>query len=161
ENKKYDLAHFLYDRLRPASDVPALLDSVEPPFAGYRRTEAALARYTELIGRDDGEQLPAPAKPVDPGQTYSGVSRLTRLLLLVGDLPPGTNSSADSQVYDGALVEAVKHFQQRHGLGNDGRLGKDTIKQLNVPISARVRQLQLALERWRWLPSEFSAPPII
>jgi L,D-transpeptidase YcbB len=161
ENKKYDLAHFLHDRLLSAPDVPAVLESVEPIFAGYRRTEAALARYTELVGRDDGEQLPVPAKPVDPGQTYAGVSRLSRLLLVVGDLPLDAKSSADSQAYDGALVEAVKHFQRRHGLTDDGRLGKDTIKQLNVPLSSRVRQLQLALERWRWLPSEFSAPPII
>lgn len=35
------------------------------------------------------------------------------------------------------------------------------MKQLNVPLSDRVRQLQLTLERWRWLPTEFSAPPII
>jgi len=161
ENKKYDLAHFLHDRLLSAPDVPAVLESVEPIFAGYRRTEAALARYTELVARDDGEQLPVPAKPVDPGQTYAGVSRLSRLLLVVGDLPLDAKSSADSQAYDGALVEAVKHFQRRHGLTDDGRLGKDTIKQLNVPLSSRVRQLQLALERWRWLPSEFSAPPII
>jgi murein L,D-transpeptidase YcbB/YkuD len=64
-------------------------------------------------------------------------------------------------MYGAALVEAVKHFQRRHGLEDDGRLGADTLKQLNVPLSDRVRQLQLALERWRWLPSEFSAPPIV
>jgi len=160
DQKKYDLAHFLHDRVLRASDVSAVLDSVEPPFPGYRRTEAALARYKDLAPRDDGEQLPVPSKPVEPGQTYAGVPRLTRLLLLVGDLPSDYKLS-DSQVYEGAIVEGVKHFQQRHGLDDDGRLGKDTIKQLNVPLSARVRQLQLALERWRWLPSEFSAPPII
>lgn len=160
EHKKYDLVQFLHDRVLPASDVPAVLDSIEPPFPGYRRTEAALARYKDLATRDDGEQLPVPAKPVEPGQTYAGVPRLTRLLLLIGDLPSDYKPSG-SQVYEGGLVEAVKHFQRRHGLGDDGRLGKDTIKQLNVPLSARVRQLQLALERWRWLPSEFSAPPII
>lgn len=161
EHKKYDLAQFLHDRLLPAPDLPALVDSVEPPFAGYRRTQVALVRYKELAARDDGEQLPVPPKPVDPGQTYSGVSRLARLLLLVGDLPPDGKSSGDSQLYEGALVEGVKRFQRRHGIQDDGRLGKDTLKQLNVPLSARVRQLQLALERWRWLPSEFSAPPII
>ena len=161
EHKKYDLAHFLHDRVLTSSDVPAVLSSVEPPFAGYRRTEAALARYEDLASRDNGGELPVPPEPVEPGQTYAGVSRLTNLLLLVGDLPAGAKPSSDSQLYEGTLVEAVKHFQRRHGLADDGRLGKDTIKQLNVPLSGRVRQLQLALERWRWLPSEFSAPPII
>jgi len=161
EHKKYDLAQFLQDRLLPAADPVAVVDSVEPPFAGYRHTQAALVRYKELAARDDGEQLPVPSKPVDPGQIYSGVPRLDRLLLLLGDLSPDLKSSEGSQLYEGALVDGVKHFQRRHGLHDDGRLGKDTLKQLNVPLSARVRQLQLALERWRWLPSEFSAPPIV
>jgi murein L,D-transpeptidase YcbB/YkuD len=161
DQKKYDLAQFVHGRLRSASDVPAVLVSVEPPFGGYRRTEAVLARYVELAGQDKYEQLPASPKPIDPSQTYAGVPRLARFLRLVGDLSPDATLPADSQMYGAALVEAVKHFQRRHGLEDDGRLGADTLKQLNVPLSDRVRQLQLALERWRWLPSEFSAPPIV
>jgi murein L,D-transpeptidase YcbB/YkuD len=83
------------------------------------------------------------------------------LLRLVGDLPPDAVLAKDTQLYDGALVDAVKRFQRRHGLDDDGRLGAGTLTQLNVPLSERVRQLQLTLERWRWLPSEFNAPPII
>jgi len=161
EEKKYDLAQFVRDRLLSASNVASVLDQVEPPFAGYRRTKAALVRYSEMLGQDDGEQLSASAKPVEPGQPYAGVPRLIRILKLVGDLPPDATISGGSQVYDGDLVEAVKSFQRRHGLTDDGRIGTGTLKQLNVPLSDRVRQLQLALERWRWLPSEFSAPPII
>ena len=82
-------------------------------------------------------------------------------LRLVGDLPPDAAVAGDSQIYAGPLVDAVKLFQRRHGLDDDGRLGPATIKQLNVPLKDRVRQLQLTLERWRWLPTEFSAPPII
>ena len=161
EHKKYDLAQFVRDRLVPASDLAAVVDGVEPPFAGYRQTQAALVRYAELAGRYEYEELPTSPKPIDPGQTYAGAPRLARFLLLVGDLSPNATLPADSQTYDGALVEAVKHFQRRHGLKDDGRLGTDTLRQLNVPLSDRVLQLQLALERWRWLPSEFSAPPII
>jgi len=160
EQKKYDLARFLRDQLLPASDIAGVLDEIEPPFATYRRTEQALVKYIQLAREDDGEKLPTPPKPVDPGQTYSGVPRLVRLLTLVGDLPPGTQPH-DSQIYDATLAEGVKRFQRRHGLDQDGRLGPATIKQLNVPLSDRVRQLQLTLERWRWLPAEFSAPPII
>jgi L,D-transpeptidase YcbB len=161
EHKKYDLAQFLRDRLLPASDMATALEGIEPPFAGYQRTEQALVRYTELTKIDDGEKLPAPAKPINPGQVYSGVPRLTQFLRLVGDLPPGAPMSANPQLYDGALVDGIKRFQRRHGLDDDGRLGIATVKQLNVPLSDRVRQLQLTLERWRWLPTEFSAPPIV
>jgi L,D-transpeptidase YcbB len=161
EQKKYDLAQFLHERIMIASDMRAVLDEMEPPFAGYRRTEEALARYIELARTDDGEKLPAVTKPIDPGQGYLGVPRLARFLRLVGDLPTDATLPGDNQTYSGPVVDAVKHFQRRHGLDDDGRLGPSTIKQLNVPLHERVLQLQLTLERWRWLPDEFSAPPIV
>ena len=161
EHKKYDLAQFLRDRILTTSNLQPVFDEVEPPFAGYRRTEQALARYIELARTDDGEKLPAVTKPIEPGQSYLGVPRLIRLLRLVGDLPAIANLPGDAQTYDSQLVEAVKHFQRRHGLDADGRVGSSTIKQMNVPMQDRVRQLQLTLERWRWLPVEFSAPPIV
>ena len=160
EQKKYDLAQFLRERLLATSDLSSALDGIEPPFLGYRRTEQALARYVELADRDDEEKLPVPVKPVDPGQTYSRVPRLVRFLQVVGDLPSDFRP-ADASIYDSNLSEGVKRFQRRHGLDADGRLGPSTLRQFNIPLKHRVRQLQLTLERWRWLPSEFSAPPII
>jgi murein L,D-transpeptidase YcbB/YkuD len=161
EQKKYDLVQFLRDRIMTASNLKAVLEEIEPPFGGYRRTEQALARYLELARIDDGEKLPDVNKPIEPGHSYSGVPRLTRFLRLVGDLPADATSAGDAQTYAGPLVDAVKRFQRRHGLDDDGRLGPAAIKQLNEPLQDRVRQLQLTLERWRWLPTEFSAPPII
>lgn len=161
QQKKYDLAQFLRNRILTAPDPQTVVDEVEPPFAGYRRTELALARYVELARADDGEKLPIVTKPIDPGQTYAGVLRLARFLRIVGDLSPDAVLPADSQIYAAPLVDAIKHFQLRHGLDADGRLGPATIKQLNVPLQDRVLQLQLTLERWRWLPAEFSAPPIV
>ena len=55
----------------------------------------------------------------------------------------------------------MKHFQLRHGIDADGRLGKDTLRELNTPISQRVKQLQLALERWRWAPHTFEHAPVV
>lgn len=161
ERKKYDLAQFLRDRVLTASDLQAVLDEVEPPFGGYRRSEQALARYMELARAGEEAKLPDVTKPIDPGQSYSGVPRLVRFLRLVGDLPSDAPLPSDPEAYGGSVVDAVKHFQRRHGLDDDGRLGSSTIKQLNVPLQERVLQLQLTLERWRWLPAEFSAPPII
>jgi murein L,D-transpeptidase YcbB/YkuD len=129
EKKKYDLARFLRDQLLTSPDISAVLDTIEPPFATYRRTEQALARYVQLAREDDGEKLPIPPKPIDPGQAYAGVPRLARLLTLVGDLPPGTQPH-DNRIYDAALAEGVKRFQRRHGLDSDGRIGPATVKQL-------------------------------
>ena len=160
EEKKYDLATFIRERLLTASDVSAVAASVEPPFPTYRRTEQALARYVELARTDKDDKLPATTRPVEPGQAYAGVPRLANLLHLVGDLPADVQP-ADTNIYDARLADAVKRFQLRHGLDADGRLGTATLKQMNVPLTDRVQQLKITLERWRWLPEEFSVPPII
>ena len=159
--KRYDLPAFLREKVVNGSTIEAELDGVEPPFAGYKRTQQALARYVALARQDDGEQLPVPAKPIEPGASYAGVPRLTRLLRLLGDLPADADVPDGSNVYAGPLVDAVQQFQKRHGLAPDGRLGPQTLKQLNTPLTFRVEQLRLTLERWRWVPYQFTQPPIV
>jgi murein L,D-transpeptidase YcbB/YkuD len=152
ETKKYDLPEFLKEHVVEASDVTGVLGQVEPPYPGYRRTIQALHTYLELAKENDGKPLPAIAKTIAPGDSYSGVPQLIRLLRLVGDLPADANVPADGTVYQGPLVDAVKNFQRRHGREPDGQITAQTLADLNVPLSSRVRQMQLTLERWRWLP---------
>lgn len=163
DNKHSDLdvAEFLRQRLIHASDVETVLAQLEPSFPAYRRTVDALKTYLKLAREDDAVPLPASAKAIKPGDRYDGVPRLVRWLRLVGDLPPDAAPSTDIFTYEGTLVEAVKHFQRRHGLETDGWIGPKTLAALNTPLSHRVLQLQLALERWRWLPRQFAQPPII
>jgi murein L,D-transpeptidase YcbB/YkuD len=161
ESKKYDLAEFLKDHVVGANDVAGALAQVEPPYPGYRHTIQALQTYMELAKKDDGEQLPSTKKPVLPGDAYPGLARLTRLLRLVGDLPADANVAADPSIYQGALVDAVKNFQRRLGIDPTGKIDAQTLADLNVPLSRRVRQMQLTLERWRWLPPSYQNAPII
>ncbi|HTR24286.1 MAG TPA: L,D-transpeptidase family protein [Terriglobales bacterium] len=161
ESKKYDLAAFLRDQVVGARSAADVLSQVEPSYPGYRRTLHALQAYVELAKKDDGEQLPAVKKAVVPGDTYSGVPRLTRLLRLVGDLPANANVSVDPPIYSGALVDAVKNFQRRHGRDPNGRLDAQTLADLNVPLSRRILQMQLTLERWRWMPDSYQRAPIV
>jgi len=46
----------------------------------------------------------------------------------------------------------VRSFQRRHGLADDGVIGRATLAQLQVGPAARVRQIELAMERLRWTP---------
>lgn len=161
ESRKYDLAEFLKDRVVNGRDVAGVMAQVEPPYPGYRRTVQALQDYTAFASKDDGEQLPPVKKAIAPGDDYSGAPRLTRLLRLLGDLPPDADVPADGTIYIPALVDAIKTFQRRHGRDPDGRLGGQTLADLNVPLSRRVQQMQLALERWRWLPDSYKDSPII
>jgi murein L,D-transpeptidase YcbB/YkuD len=66
-----------------------------------------------------------------------------------------------STVYTAELAAGVKHYQQRHGMTDDGRLSPAVIASLNVPMSARVSQLDDSLERWRWLPNEYGNAPLM
>jgi murein L,D-transpeptidase YcbB/YkuD len=66
----------------------------------------------------------------------------------------------DTTLLDPSLIAGLAHFQRRHGLSADGSLGASTYAALTVPLSLRVRQIELTLERWRWLPVPDS-PPII
>jgi len=161
ESKKYDLAEFLKDHVVDGSDIAGLLAQVEPPYPGYRRMIQALQTYLELARKDDGEQLPLIIKTIAPGDSYPGVTRLRRLLRLVGDLPADANVPEDQTVYAGALVDAVKSFQRRHGRDPNGRIDAQTLADLNVPLSRRARQMQLTLERWRWLPDLYQKARIV
>ena len=153
--KKYDLPK-LVETLVDARDLESRLETVEPPYDGYRRLRAALGKYVQLAREGDGPPVPA-AKLVEPGQAWDGVRPLAARLTHLGDL----QASVTGDVYQGALVDAVKRFQERHGLGADGRIGPATLAALSVPLSRRAEQIRLSMERWRWAPSTFDAPPIV
>jgi len=161
ESKKYDLPEFLRDRVVNGGDVAGVLAAVEPPFPGYRRTIQALQTYLPLAKKDDGEQLPPVKKPIMRGDTYVGLPRLAQLLRLLGDLPQGADVPVNPPIYKGAIVDAVKNFQRRLGRDVTGRIDSQTVADLNVPLSSRVRQMQLTLERWRWLPESYQSAPIV
>jgi L,D-transpeptidase YcbB len=153
-HKRYDLADFLRSRLLAAKDVAPVLAEVEPPYPGYQRTKAALEHYLELEKGGDAQPLPRIKKTVQVGDAYAELPQLDQRLRQLGDLAPDATVDLQAGTYQGPLVDAVKHFQQDHGLTPDGALGAATIQQINVPLHRRVIQLRLALERWRWLPHD-------
>jgi len=155
--KKYDLPQFLTQQVIHAANVQEVLAEVEPPYRGYKRTEDALEHYLELAKQGDGASVPGVKKSVGIGDSYSGIAQLVARLRLLGDMPPG----GDAQTYDASVEEGVKHFQDRHGLNADGKLGAATVRELNTPLVDRVQQLGFALERWRWMPPEYPQPPVL
>ena len=123
-----------------------------PPLALYRGLRGALARYRLLAADPTLENPPPVGMSVRPGQAYTGLDTLHHWLVALGDLSTDLPASAELSTYEGSMVEGVKRFQRRHGLEADGVLGKSTQAALRVPLTWRVRQLELALERLRWLP---------
>jgi len=161
EGNPFPLAEFVLTEVLNASDPAAEIQKLEPPFLGYKKLLALLPEYEEFAKKDDGEKLRTTTKAVLPGQPYPSLARLGRLLQLIGDIPATTQLEPNPTIYDGALVEGVKHYQSRHGESPTGKLDARTINELNTPGSARIRQIKLTLERWRWLPHSFSQPPVV
>jgi murein L,D-transpeptidase YcbB/YkuD len=84
---------------------------------------------------------------------------LRERLRLEDDLGPAQEQ--DAELFDPALEQATKKFQRHHGLEADGAVGAATRAELNVPVERRVGQLELNLERWRWLPEDLGRRHII
>ena len=158
---KLDLANSMRQRIVNGNDLQSEVVSFEPPFPGYQRLRAALQHYEELAKQDNGEKVFDPLYVVSPGMQYAGMRWLTTLLRLFGDLPEGVTVPPDSKVYEGATVEAVKKFQERHNLEPTGKLDSKTIGEMNVPLNGRLEQMRLTLERYRWLRHTFSQPPVV
>jgi len=123
-----------------------------PPLVLYRELRSMLARYRSLAAGPSPESLPMFLTTVRPGESYAGLGALHHRLVTLGDLPADAPAPSVPFVYEGALVDGVKRFQIRHGLEPDGVLGAGTRAALRVPLATRVRQIELALERLRWLP---------
>jgi len=161
DNQHYDLPQFLVEKVLTGNNLPDVLNKVEPQFLGYQRTETALLNYLNLTAQDHSTPLPDLQKTVKSGDAYSNVQQLSERLRLLGDLPQNAVADPNATVYVEPLVDAVKHFQDRNGLKHDGKLDKETVRDLNVPLSTRVIQLEDSLERWRWLPANYPVLPVL
>jgi hypothetical protein len=134
-----------------AAEAPA--PSAMQHFALLQR---ALTQYEDLARQPGLTELPPlPGRAVRTGESYEGVGALRSLLITLGDLHTSTTFAFDGNAtatLDAPLVAALKRFQERHGLDQDGVLGPATWRALTTPMSARVRQIEQTLARWRSLP---------
>ena len=140
----------------------AVLDSLEPEVSHYGRAKKLLAVYKAALRVGEPPalpELPRGQKKVEAGKPWDGVPQLKARLRVFGDLPAAAAAGTATD-YNATLVEAVKRFQRRHGLEADGVLGAGTIRVLNVSLAHRVRQIELAMERMRWLPQLSDRPNI-
>ncbi|MGN8158212.1 L,D-transpeptidase family protein [Salinisphaera sp. SWV1] len=137
-------------------DPGGILDALQPAHARYRQLVAVLAQY-RAIQASGGWPRIAAGPTLRAGMHDPRIAALRQRLRIGGDLgdAPATAGSADR--YTPRLADAVRHFQRRHGLHADGRVGPNTLTALDVPVAARIDTLKLNLERWRWMPDDFGA----
>jgi murein L,D-transpeptidase YcbB/YkuD len=147
-NPTADLTDILRSALNSNQITKALRD-LQPLHSGYFGLKQFLAQYRNIAKKDDWPPVSSGTN-LRKGDTGISVQGLRERLVILGDLKDAQKDPVD--FFDEATEQAVLMFQKRHGLKSDGIVGTRTLEMLNIPIQQRVRQIELNLERWRWIP---------
>ena len=121
----------------------------------YQLLKTALAKYRDLeVQQQNWQSIPESAA-IRPNTLHKSIplvrKRILRLYNIQNDPKYGI-VKIDNERYDSGLVEAVKQFQEQHGLNPDGIIGKQTIIALNRTPKQRIQQIRANMERLRWMP---------
>ena len=152
EPERFDPLAHLEDALA-RNRIAESLKELTPSAPQYQALRQALASYRTQAEKGGWPAVPGSLR-LKPGQTSAGVPALARRLAASGDYTGPIAPDGRAARYDGRLQDAVRRFQARHGLPDDGVVGPTVVAAMNVPIDARIRQIELNLERWRWLPRD-------
>jgi len=149
--------------LRAAAAAPnmvahlAALAPADPGYAALRERYRALSALA--AAGDWGATIP-PGATLRPGDAGPRVAALRARLNRLGDLAPDA-PAADAARFDAALAAAVRRFQARHGLNEDGAVGPATLAAINTSARFRAGQLAVNLERMRWMNRPLGARRIV
>lgn len=130
-----------------ATDFGKYLSGLEPTARRYLRLKKALVRYRALEEKGGWGKIDA-GPTLKPGMKDKRIAQVKKRLVVTGELAA---VGAEPESYDDALVAAVKKFQERHGLEQDGKVGRNTLAEMNVPVAYRIQQIIINMERRRWL----------
>jgi len=127
--------------------------SLEPKLKQYQKLKQALTDYRQLAANVVPLKLDI-KETLHPGENHPQIAELRQFLTAIGDLPEDkmVNNADNPTLYTDTIAAGVKKFQKQHGLTADGHIGKGSASALNTPLSYRVTQIELAMERLRWLP---------
>jgi L,D-transpeptidase YcbB len=149
--EKFDpLAHL--EKALAENRIADSLRELLPTSAEYARLRTALNEYRAMSSKGAWGQLPLTLR-LKPGQQSPHVTALATRLAASGDYR-GAIPQGKAAAYAPELQEAVKVFKRRHGLTDTAAIDKDLLAEMNVPVERRIAQIQMNMERWRWLPRD-------
>ncbi|MEX1181776.1 MAG: L,D-transpeptidase family protein [Gemmatimonadota bacterium] len=137
-------------------DPVQVIDRLRPTSTQYRRLMAGLARLRGAQESGGWPSLPESIS-VAEGDSSAAVVALRERLAASDDPREAALARAGAArpwIYDRDLRDALRHFQERHALDDDGQLGAATLTELNHPVEERIEEVRLNLDRWRWLPAD-------
>ena len=149
-NPNADLINILQSAL-DSNQIVNVLRDLRPIHDGYIGLKQFLRQYRNIANKEDGSPM-LPGTNLRRGDQGASVQRLRDRLVFLGDLEHSNEEPID--LFDETTELAVIKCQKRHGLKSDGIVGPRTLDILNTPIQHRVRQIELNMERWRWIPRD-------
>ncbi len=134
-----------------AADVKAksfrkTFDALEPQKLEYQLVKKMLYQFRRQWKDDAWKRIPSIEK--DTNAFYEAVKQR---LIVTGEYDTTLREGSDSL----RLSAAIKVFQKKLALEIDGKLGKNTLKALNMTVVDRKRQMAINMERWRLEPASY------
>jgi len=148
--RERDMAAVLEQALK-RKRIRATLDSLLPRQAGYQRMRTALARFRTTARSGGWDKLPE-GMIWQEGDSGNHIIELRRRMNIF--LAPGLQIDSGNPLYDASLAAAVRIFQSRSGLDVSGIVENTTLNELNISVEDRIGQIEVNMERWRWLPQD-------
>ena len=160
DKKSIDIPQLIFEHNNLGS-IDQLVELVQPKLKQYAKLKNKLIEYRNLANTKINLHLLFTQK-LNPGDNFLETALLARFLVATGDISKETELQlSKSDRYNDKLVTGVKNFQARHGIDADGVLGQRTVDALNTSLETRVEQIELAMERLRWLPEMGNGAAII
>jgi len=125
------------------------VNAIKPDNFMYFHLRNGLKNYREIAANGGWPTIP-PGQVLKLDVEDARVIVLRKYLIINGDLSSSTAVENES-IFDKDVENAVKQFQLRHNLNQDGVIGKSTLQVLNVPIEQRINELRINMERARWV----------
>ncbi len=152
----FDAVTFLHEAIKTRR-LQQSLDDLFPQKTSYQLLKQTLIRYQTLIDHHpDWIHIPN-TSTIRPGDMRTIIPLIRQRIAqayAVDGMAEYHIASKESLHYDDELVTAVKTFQVQHGLNPDGAIGKNTVRAFNIPLTWKIRQLRINMERLRWLPRD-------
>ena len=140
-----------------ADEADAYLRGLHPQHAQFKALRNALLKLRDPGVDSEGEKivrLPSPGPLLSLGKSHPDVV-LLRQRLKVEPKPDEEGGEVVLEVFDQAVLEAVKEFQRGEGLSVDGVVGNNTRSTLNGDSAEVSEDMIIAnMEQWRWMPED-------
>jgi len=149
ENSKPKNIDSLFIKYKYDNNLTALYDRLKPQHFMYVHLKKGLKHYRNIAENGAWTKIPE-GETLKKGMTDESIAIMRTYLKITGDLSV-KYLPENPDLFDDELEKAVKSFQFRHNLIQDGVVGKGTLAQMNISVEERIDILRVNMERGRWV----------